>query len=146
MRGFFGSRKSARPAATPPPEPAAAEPSGPGGLAARLNHKEIELYPTAIKILWHFYDAADVGKDEGTPKELPGPIDETMEDSVRELEKVNLIEIVPTFSDFGITAKLTKVGLQLMSAQKEPGKLASVAVTDPVTGAVTLYKQVNLGF
>jgi hypothetical protein len=145
MRGLFGFKKQPRSARPPPAAPAADNPNL-SGLAARLNHKEIELYPMAIKILWHFYNPADAGKDEGEAKELPGPIDETKEDSVRELEKVNLIEIVPTFSDFGITAKLTKVGIQLMSVQPEAGRLAAVEVTDPVTGAITVYKQVELGF
>ncbi len=143
MGGFFRSRK----AASPPPED---EPDDDrprvGGLASRLNVKEVELYPTAIRLLWHYFDPEDRGKEEGRPKEFPGPIDDTVADSVKELEKVRLIEVVPTFSDFGVTAKLTRVGLQLMSGQTESGRLAQTEVTDTSTGAITVYRAVNLGF
>ena len=140
MVAFFRSRKSA----APPPEEEEESPS-PGGLAARLNYKEIELYPTAIKILWHYYDPGDVGKPEGSEKEFPGPLDETVSDSIRELEKMNLIEVIPTFTDFSVTAKLTKLGLGLMSKQSSPGTLVPVELTDPSTGATTGFKSVNLG-
>ncbi|HYK92493.1 MAG TPA: hypothetical protein VEY07_00415, partial [Thermoplasmata archaeon] len=136
MVAFFRSRKSAAP---PPPEEEDYGPS-PGGLAARLNYKEIELYPTAIKILWHYYDPADVGHPEGREREFPGPLDENVSDSIRELEKMNLIEVVPTFTDFSVTAKLTKLGLDLMSKQSAPGTLTPVEITDPSTGATTGFK------
>ncbi len=139
--GFFRSRKTVAP---PPPEEEP-EPRNAGGLASRLNVKEIDLYPIAVKLLWHYYDPADQGKPEGSAREFPGPIDETVDDSVKELERVHLLEVVPTFSDFGITAKLTHAGLVLMGAQGAPGNLAPTEVTDPTTGAVTVYRAVNLG-
>lgn len=140
--GFFRSRKPA----APPEEDEPEETRGVGGLAARLNYKEVELYPTAIKLLWHFYDPGDAGQPEGREKEFPGPLDETVSDSVRELEKMSLIDVIPTFTDFSVTAKLTKLGLDLMSRQTAPGTLAPVEITDPVTGATTGFKSVNLGF
>ncbi len=143
MGGFFRSRKASSP---PPAEEPEAETPRAGGLASRLNVKEVELYPTAIRLLWHYFDREDVGKEEGRPKEFPGPVDDTVEDSIKELEKVRLLEIVPTFSDFGVTAKLTRAGLELMGAQPESGKLARTEITDSSTGAITVYTAVNLGF
>lgn len=142
MVGLFRSRK----AVAPPPDEEEGENATPSGLALRLNVKEIELYPTAVRLLWHYYDPGDRDGTEGRAKEFPGPIDETVEDSVRELERVNLLERVPTFSDFGITAKLTSEGIRVMAGQGDPGKLAPVELTDPTTGAITVYKAVNLGF
>ena len=139
---LFRSRKTP----APPPEEEEESPRRPGGLATRLNYKEIELYPTAIKLLWHFYDPQDNGSAEGREREFPGPLDETVTDSVRELEKINLLEVVPTFTDFSVTAKLTKLGLDLMARQSSPGTLAPVELTDPVTGATTGFKSVDLGF
>jgi hypothetical protein len=111
-----------------------------------LNRKEVELYPRAVQLLWHYYTPEDRGKPEGRAKEFPGPIDEVVNDCVRELEKANLIEVVPTFSDFGITAKLTALGLQVMDGQSQSGRLNSVEVVDPGTRAVTVFKEVKLGF
>ena len=143
MVAFFRHRKSVAP---PPPEEE--EPESPfrtGTLASRLNVKEIELYPTAIRLLWFYYDPSDQGGATGREKEFPGPVDETTNDSVRELEKINLLEVIPTFNDFSITARLTGPGLKLMASQPTPGTLSVTEQTDPVTGATTVEKSVNLG-
>jgi hypothetical protein len=141
---WFGSKKAE---ATPPAPPADTEAVGesPSELKVRLTQKEIELYPLAIKLLWHYYDPQDAGKEEGRAKEFPGPIDDTVTDTLGELEKVGLLEVIPTFSDFSVTAKLTRRGLDIMAGQSEPGKLSPASITDPGTGAVTVYKEVNLG-
>lgn len=137
---LFGSKKAA-------PVPAAPESSRETeDVADHRFDKEIEIYPGAVRLLWHFYQPADVGKPEGTPKELQGPIDEPTADGAKELEKIGLIEIVPGFGDFGITAKLTQLGLQVMDGQTERGHLSEVSMTNPVTRAVTIYKEVHLGY
>jgi hypothetical protein len=141
---WFGSKKSAAPAPEPQANPTAAGADEPD-LKVRLTQKEVELYPLAVKLLWHYYDPQDNGKEEGRPKEFPGPIDDTVNDSAHELEKVGLLEVIPTFSDFSITAKLTRLGLQVMSGQSEPGHLNPASFTDPNTGTLTVYKEVNLG-
>ena len=141
MRGLFGSRKT-----PPPPEPAPEEAPAHPSLKSMLNEKEYQLYPKAVKLLWHFYNPADRGREEGTPKEFPGPIDEDIADSVKELEKENLVEVVSAFGEFGITAKLTKLGLFLMADQKEPGHLSPVRIQGEEESQVIVYTEVNLGF
>jgi hypothetical protein len=141
---WFGSKKGATVAPEPQTALTDAEETE-GQLRVRLTQKEIELYPLAVKLLWHYYDARDNGKEAGSPKEFPGPIDETVNDSVWELEKVGLLEVIPTFSDFSITAKLTRLGLQVMARQSGTGHLEPVSIPDPGTGELTVYKEVNLG-
>ena len=121
------------------------EDDGPSELKIRLTQKQIELYPLAVKLLWHYHDPQDDDLEEGRQKEFPGPIDDTVTDTLAELEKVGLLVVVPTFSDFSVTAKLTRIGLQVMSGQSVPGKLTPANVTDPRTGTLTVYKEVNLG-
>jgi len=139
---WFGSKKVV--AATEPSAGSAEDEASPSDLKVRLTQKEIELYPLAVKLLWHFYDAQDNDKAEGSPKEYPGPIDDTVTDSVRELEKAGLLQVVPTFSDFSITAKLSALGLQVMSSQSELGHLVPVSIPDRGTGELTVYKEVDL--
>lgn len=141
MPGFFGSRKAAKAA----PPPAAEEEEAPPSRDRRFD-KEVEIYPVAVKLLWHFYQPADKGKVEGSPKELPGPIEESVADSVKELEKIGVLEVVPGFGDFGITAKLTPLGLRIMSDQAQPGHLAEVQLLNETTQGMTIYREVTLGF
>ncbi|HEV2166982.1 MAG TPA: hypothetical protein VGS23_08445 [Thermoplasmata archaeon] len=136
---LFGSRSA--PAPPPEPEPPEAEPEG----GDRRFDKEIEVYPSTVKLLWHFFMPADVGKEEGTPKEYPGPIEESVADGIQELERVHLIETIPEFGDFGITAKMTKLGLELMASQPEPGRLKTVRLIDPVRMTGIVFKEVSMG-
>jgi hypothetical protein len=137
---LFGARKP--PAPAPTPEPPTAEESD---LMDRRFDKEIEVYPSTVKLLWHFFQSGDVGKDEGTPKELQGPIEESVADGIQELEKLRLIEVIPQFGDFGVTAKMTKLGLQVMAAQPEAGRLKAIRLIDPVTLTGTVFKEVSMG-
>jgi hypothetical protein len=139
MRGFFGSRKSQE---APAPEPPPAEPEA----EDHRFDKEIEIYPVAVKALWHFYVPTDQGKPTATLKELPGPIDESVSDSVEELEKMGLIDIESGFEEFGIHAKMTPLGLQVMAPQTEAGHLKAVRITNPQTRQSTVYKEVNMQY
>jgi hypothetical protein len=107
--------------------------------------KVIEVYPATVRLLWHFYDPKDVGKEEGSTKEYPGPIDESTADGVQELEKIGLIEVIPSFGDFGVTAKMTKLGIQLMSTQTEPGRIKSVRIVDPSSMSAMVFQEVAMG-
>ncbi|MCI4349670.1 MAG: hypothetical protein L3J93_05590 [Thermoplasmata archaeon] len=137
---LFGSRKAEAPPVAREPEPAA-DPSG-----DRRFDKKIDIYPATVKLLWHYFNPSDLGKEEGTPKELPGPVADSAADGVAELEKIGLVETVPRFGDFGITAKLTSLGLQVMADQTEPGRLAPVRITNPTTRASTIYAEIHLGY
>jgi hypothetical protein len=145
MRGLFGSRKKQP---EEPTETEAPPEAGPDAttLRAALNEKDVELYPRAVKLLWHFYDPADKGKPEGALKDYPGPISEDIADCVRELEKAQLVEVISSFGDFGVRAKMTKLGLIVLGDQPVPGRLSPVRIVDPATTRVTVYKEVNLGF
>ena len=114
-------------------------------MGDRRFDKEIEIYPQTVKLLWHFFVPADVGKEEGSEKEYPGPIEESVEDGIHELEKMHLIEIIPSFGDFGITAKMTKLGLEVMSQQPEPGRLKTIRIVNPATLTGTVFKEVSMG-
>ncbi len=115
------------------------------GEGDRRFDKHIEVYPATVRLLWHFYDSSDLGKEEGAPKEFPGPIDEPTADGVQELEKQGLIEVIPSFGDFGVTAKMTKLGLQLMSTQSEPGRIRTVRIVDPSTMSAMVFEEVSMG-
>ena len=141
MVGLFRSRKPRPPADDAEPVDAPRT----DRLSYRLNVKEVELYPTAIRLLWYYYNPDDQAKGVGSEKEYPGPIDETTGDSIRELEKSNLLEVIPTFSDFSVTARVTAIGLKLMAAQSDPATFAPTEVVDPGSGATMLYRAVNLG-
>jgi hypothetical protein len=138
---LFGGKKTPPPAPAPPPEESAPDEHD---LKLQLSQKVIEIYPITVKLLWHFYNAQDQGKEEGRMIELPGPIDDTVTDSVKELEREYLLEIVPTFSDFGITAKLTRLGLQIMASQTVPGHLSPVTIPNENTGSPVVYKELDL--
>jgi hypothetical protein len=137
---LFGSRKPAAPA-----PPAESSPPEESDLSDRRFDKSIEVYPSTVRLLWHFFQPADVGKEEGTPKEYPGPIEESVADGIQELEKLKLIEVIPQFGDFGTTAKMTKLGLQLMAAQPDPGRLKSIRLIDPATLTGTVFSEVSMG-
>ncbi|HEV2520632.1 MAG TPA: hypothetical protein VGX00_08505 [Thermoplasmata archaeon] len=137
---LFGSKKPTAPPAPPEPEPES-EPEG----GDRRFDKVIEIYPSTVKLLWHFFQPSDAGKEEGAPKEYPGPIEESVADGIQELEKLHLIEVIPSFGDFGVTAKMTKQGLQLMASQSEPGRLRTVRLIDPSTLSGTVFREVSMG-
>jgi hypothetical protein len=86
---LFGGRKTEEPPAPAEPEPDPSE--------DRRFDKVVEIYPVAVKLLWHFYVPGEQGNAEGSVRELPGPIDESTADSVRELEKIGLVEVKSGF-------------------------------------------------
>jgi hypothetical protein len=108
--------------------------------------KEVELYPSAIKLLWHFFRPEDRGKDQGTPKVYSGEVTDEVRDCVHELSLEGLIEVTDSFAGQGVTARLTQLGLAVMANQPQPGHLKPVRITDPATTRVTVYDEIKLGF
>jgi hypothetical protein len=108
--------------------------------------KEVEIYPAAVQLLWQFYQPADRGKAEGTPRTFAGEVTQEIEDCVHELTVEGRIEVTDSFASSGVTAKLTKLGLLVMADQPEPGHLKPARVMNPATKRVTVYDEVKLGF
>ena len=144
--GLVGMRLwGSRPPRKPPPS-AAAPPEAPDQQEVeRLFDRKVELYPQEVRFLWFFFHREDAELAEGAETVFPGPVDEVDAAVIQQLDEMGMLVITPDAGDFGLRARLTRLGLQLMASQPESGRLSPVRLIDPSTGQGTVYQEAKLG-